>query len=410
MTRMPPEILTDAFFESMASSTLALDRAETLPPACYTDAAFYAFEKEALFNHEWLCVGRESWVKEPGDYFTTQIIDEPIVVARTRANELKAMSAVCQHRGMLVAEGRGNTRGFMCPYHHWVYGLDGKLVNAPAMERTCDFDKKAIALPTFKVETWLGFIFINFDAAAAPLAPRLANVAKAIAPYDLGACDGPPIMTGSFAWNWKVMFENNNDGYHANKLHGGPLHDFVPSELASFPESEPGDAGFLRFNGTLHPDASFNPTQKAVLPIFPGLQEVDRNRMTFANVPPTLSLVLGNDLVIYLILRATGPETMEQDTGVLVAPGAMDDPSFPHRLDMIMTSAGKIIAQDMHVDALVQVGLRSRFAPRGRYSWQEGAQGQFNRWMVPRYQQTWARTSGKARGPKSVAPKSLAAQ
>ncbi len=72
--------------------------------------------------------------------------------------------------------------------------------------------------------------------------------------------------------------------------------------------------------------------------------------MTFANVPPTLSLVLTSDLVIYLILRATGPETMEQDTGLLVAPGAMEDPAFPHRLEMIMTSAGKIIAQDMHVD------------------------------------------------------------
>jgi hypothetical protein len=57
---------------------------------------------------------------------------------------------------------------------------------------------------------------------------------------------------------------------------------------------------------------------------------------------------------------------------------------------MIMTSAGKIIAQDMHVDELVQVGLRSRFAVRGRYSWQEGAQVQFNRWLTPRYQKAWA--------------------
>ena len=393
---MTAGILTDAFFDSLDSSVIGLDRAETLPPACYTDAAFYEFEKEALFNHEWLCVGRESWVREPGDYFTTQIIGEPLIIARTRQNELKAMSAVCQHRAMLVAEGRGNTRGFVCPYHHWVYGLNGELINAPAMERTCDFDKKDVRLPALKVEVWLGFIFVNFDPDAAPLAPRLANVAEAIAAYDLQAAEGPPPMTGSFAWNWKVMFENNNDGYHANKLHQGPLHDFVPSELAVFPESEAADAGFLRFNGTTHADASFNPTQKAVLPIFPKLTEVDRNRMTFANVPPTLSLVLTNDLVIFLILRATGPETMEQDTGVLVAPGAMDDPSFPHRLDMIMTSAGKIIAQDMHVDALVQVGLRSRFATRGRYSWQEGAQGQFNRWTTPRYQETWRRLNGKA--------------
>jgi phenylpropionate dioxygenase-like ring-hydroxylating dioxygenase large terminal subunit len=386
---MQNHLLNDAFFSSLDSSTQALDRAETLPPACYTDASFYAFEKEALFSHDWLCVGRESWAMEPGDYFTTTIVNEPIVVARTRTGELKAMSAVCQHRAMLVAEGRGNTRGFVCPYHHWVYGLDGQLINAPAMERTCDFDKKSIALPSFKLEVWLGFVFVNFDPAAAPLAPRLKPVADAIANYDLANAEGPPVSTGKFAWNWKVMFENNNDGYHASKLHRGPLHDFVPSELASFPEAGPTDAGFLRYNGTTHADASFNPTQKAVLPIFPKLTEEDRGRMVFANVPPTLSLVMTCDLVIFLILRADGPESLEQDTGVLVAPGAMEDPAFEHRFGMIMASAMHIIAQDMHVDGLVQVGLRSRYAPRGRYSWQEGAQGQLNRWLVPRYQDAW---------------------
>jgi nitrite reductase/ring-hydroxylating ferredoxin subunit len=391
-----PELLSDGFFDSFETSLGGLDVAETLPAACYTDASFYEFEKEALFNHEWLCVGRADWVKAPGDYFTTQIVGEPIVVAHARDGVIRAMSSVCQHRSMLVAEGRGNARGFVCPYHHWVYGLDGRLVNAPAMERTCGFDKTAVRLPEFKVEAWLGFLFINFDPDAAPLAPRLAKVAEAIACYDLAGAECAQTMTGQFGWNWKVMFENNNDGYHASKLHQGPLHDFVPSELATFPPSEPADAGFLRFNDTLHPDASFNPTQRAVLPIFPKLSPTDRGRMTFANVPPTLSLVLTSDLVIFLILRATGPESMEQDTGILVAPGAMQDPAFSHRLEMIMTSAGKIIAQDMHVDALVQQGLRSRFARRGRYSWQEGAQGQFNHWLVPRYRAAWAAQKARA--------------
>ena len=388
---MKPSILDDAFFASLDSSVRDLSEAETLPPACYVDPGFYEFEKEAVFNHEWLCVGRESWVAEAGDYFTTSIIGEPILVARTRQGELVAMSSVCQHRGMLVAEGAGNTRGFLCPYHHWTYGLDGHLVNAPAMERTCDFDKRQVHLPRFKVEAWLGFIFINFDMDAAPLAPRLTAVEDAIACYGLAAADGPrPGAPARYAWNWKVMFENNNDGYHANKLHHGPLHDFVPSALAVFPELPADTAGYLRFNGTTHPDASFNATQKAVLPVFPALSPEDRGRMTFANVPPTLSLVLTSDLVIYLIVRADGPESLEMDTGVLVAPGAMEDPAFPHRMNMIMAAAGEIIAQDLHVDELVQKGLRSRFAPRGRYSWQEGAQLAFNAWLTPRYQACWA--------------------
>jgi phenylpropionate dioxygenase-like ring-hydroxylating dioxygenase large terminal subunit len=386
---MARHLLNDSFFETLESSDGDIATACTLPPACYTDDDFYRFEQEALFNHEWLCVGRQSQVSEPGDYFTTRIIGEPIIVVRNRAGEIRAMSAVCQHRAMLVAEGAGNTRGFVCPYHHWVYSLNGDLVNAPAMERTCDFDKKSVRLAAFKVELWQGFIFINFDPAAEPLAPRLSAVAAAIANFDLAHAQGGAPMTGQFPWNWKVMFENNNDGYHASKLHQGPLHDFVPSERAVFPDADPADAGFLRFNGTLHPDASFNPTQRAVLPIFPRLTDEDRSRMTFANIPPTLSLVMTSDLIIYLILRPMAVEAMEQDTGILVAPGAMDDPAFEHRAEMIMTSARKIIAQDMHVDELVQAGLRSRFAARGRYSWQEGAQGQLNRWLIRRYRQTW---------------------
>jgi len=353
-------LLNKEFFESLSSSTLPMGEAETLPPECYTDAGFYEFEKEALFNHEWLCTGRESWVSQPGDYYTTSIAGEPIIVVRTLKGDLRALSAVCRHRAMLVAEGSGNKRGFLCPYHHWSYSLDGSLTNAPAMEKTCNFDKSKFGLPSFQVEVWNGFVFVNLDADASPLAPRLEAVAEAIANYDLSNTEGEkPKPPPEFNWNWKVMFENNNDGYHANKLHRGPLHDFVPSERASFPDLPKDTAGYYRHNGTLHPDASFNATQKALLPIFPNLTEEDRNRMVFANIPPTLSLVMTSDMVIYLIVRATGPETLEMDTGVLVAPGAMREPSFDHCMKMNMAAANEIIAQDLHVDGLVQLCLRA---------------------------------------------------
>ncbi|MBB6252002.1 aromatic ring-hydroxylating oxygenase subunit alpha [Nitrospirillum iridis] len=390
---MKHSFLNDGFFNGLDSSALGVEAAETLPPLCYTDRDFYEFEKEALFNHEWLCVGRESWVKEAGDYFTTSIIDEPIVVARGRDGAIRAMSSVCQHRAMLVAEGQGNTRAFLCPYHHWSYGLDGQLIGAPAMEKTCNFDKKDIKLPQFKVEIWHGFIFVNFDLDAAPLAPRLAALEGVMAPYAMAGLNGPaPDRDIKFPWNWKVMFENNNDGYHANRLHGGALHDFVPSRLAAFPDDLPADtAGYYRTNGTLHADASFNPTQKAILPIFPALGEVERNRMLFVNVPPTLSLVITSDMVIYLILRADGAETHLMDQGYLVAPGALEDPLFDDKLAMNKHSTSAIIAQDLHVDEMVQVGLRSRHAIRGRYSWQEQAQREFNGWLVRRYKDTWDR-------------------
>ena len=382
--------LTDEFFEGLDSSVLPIEEAETLPPFCYTSEEFYRFEKEAIFNREWLCVGRVAQVSNPGDYFTTSMVGEPLIISRDLEGELRAMSAVCQHRAMLVAEGEGNARGFVCPYHHWTYALDGALRNGPAMDKTCNFNKSDVRLPALKLETWLGFLFVNFDLQAPPLSPRLKYVETAIERYDFTSAEEVgAAQTSKFPWNWKVMFENNNDGYHANRLHQGPLHDFIPSGKASFPELPDDTAGYLRYNGTLHADASFNATQKAILPVFPGLTNEDRHRVIFANIPPSLSLVLTSEMIIYLVVRATGPQANEMDVGELVAPGAQDDPGFPHRLEMIHSAAGKIMAQDQHVDQLVQVGLNSRFATRGRYSWQEGAQLDLNKWLVPRYKSCW---------------------
>src|SRR5271170_4028579 len=110
---MSPAILNDEFFDSFSISVLDISEAQSLPPACYVDAEFFEFEKKTLFFREWLCVGRESSVREPGDYFTAKHVGEPLVITRTKDGEVAAMSAVCQHRGMLVAEGKGHARGLI---------------------------------------------------------------------------------------------------------------------------------------------------------------------------------------------------------------------------------------------------------------------------------------------------------
>lgn len=389
-------ILTDQFFDSFESSIRDTVEADTLPPACYTDEEFFRFEKEALFYREWLCVGRAEWVENSGDYFTVTHANEPLVITRHRSGEIIAMSSVCQHRAMLVAEGKGNTRGFICPYHHWSYDLDGALIGTPAMGRTCNFDKKDHGLPRLKVELWHGFIFVNFDLEAAPLASRMTAIDEVVANYDFASLRGPEPMAQELAWNWKVQFENNNDGYHANRLHQG-LHDYIPSSLASFPEVEPGTAGYYRLNGSTHPHASFNPTEKAMFPIFPGLTQEEHNRLLFVNVPPTLSLVILNDVVIYIIMDARSASSHGLTFGSLYLPEAMEDPEFEAKRQINDEYTGHIVAQDMHVDLLIQQGLNSRFAPRGRYSWQEDAQRQFNQWLVERY---WAERD-RRRGPSS---------
>jgi phenylpropionate dioxygenase-like ring-hydroxylating dioxygenase large terminal subunit len=386
-------LLSDQFFDSLESSIRPTEEAETLPPECYTDEEFFRFEKEAIFYREWLCVGRAEWIENAGDFFTWTHANEPLVIARGRDGLINAMSAVCQHRAMLVAEGAGNARAFVCPYHHWTYDLDGKLVGAPAMNRTCNFDKAEAGLPRLQVEVWHGFIFVNFDPEAASLASRMGALEPVVANYELGRLRGPEPAKHEFAWNWKIQFENNNDGYHANRLHQG-LHDYIPSSLASFPEVPRGTAGYYRLNGSLHPHASFNPTEKALFPIFPRLSEEEQNRLLFVNLPPTLSLVVLNDVVIYLIMDARSASSHGLTFGSLYLPEALEDPAFEEKRRVNEEYTAQIVAQDLHVDLCVQQGLNSKFAPRGRYSWQEDAQRQFNLWLVDRYWGEWNRRRG----------------
>jgi hypothetical protein len=95
------------------------------------------------------------------------------------------------------------------------------------------------------------------------------------------------------------------------------------------------------------------------------------------------------DQITYMILRAISESELAMTRGWLVAPGVMQQPLFAEKLAIGQEAVRGIVAQDLHVDARVQIGLKSRFAVRGRYSWQECAQRDLNGWLVPRYQRAW---------------------
>jgi len=246
---------------------------------------------------------------------------------------------------------------------------------------------------------------ISDDHGGAPplvpwLAPAMSTAWRgwvvtslALPAYHLAEADerSTPSEPRKEPWNWKVRYENSNDGYHANRLHAGPVHNCVPSALARFPELPPDIAGYFRYNGTTHQDCSFNPTLRATLPIFPDLTIEERNRFLFMCVPPTLTFNCSSDIVNFNLFAIDGPCEMSSRRGFLVAPGAMRQPLFEERLNTIVATNTSIVEQDRHVDKLVQIGLQSKFAIRGRYSWQEQSQRELNCWIVQRYQATWKR-------------------
>ena len=152
----------------------------TLPPSFYTSADWLQHETEALLRREWLCLCRVDEIPRAGNYITRELLGEPLLIVRDRENALRVLANVCRHRNMPVAEGSGQARLFVCPYHAWSYNLDGSLLNAPYMD---DVDKSACSLPLYRSEIWQGFVFVNLDGEADALTPRLQGLDAILANY-----------------------------------------------------------------------------------------------------------------------------------------------------------------------------------------------------------------------------------
>jgi phenylpropionate dioxygenase-like ring-hydroxylating dioxygenase large terminal subunit len=383
--------LTPELLASFDRSVVDVAAAVTMPPEIYTSPEFLDFERRAVFANEWLCVGRSSRIPNVGDYYAATVNNEQIIVCRAKDGSVHAFSAICQHRGMQVADDTGNCSKFTCAYHLWSYDLTGRLLGAPAMERTEGFDKADFPLPPLKVELWQGFVFVHFDLNAAPLGPTLATYEPYVLNYDLETAFCPGTFTlRDLPWNWKVMFENFNDGYHANKLHH-TIQDFCPSELAAFPVDfdEASSNVVFRTNGYTHIDGGFNATTKAILPIFPKLTEEERWRSTFALMPPTLCFGTAPDQAFFFIVHPKTADTIDLEIGYLFDPAAITHPMFDHLYAINDAGVQVFVTQDQNATTKVQRGMHSRFAARGRYSWQEASHVQFNRWLVKRYRQHW---------------------
>ena len=387
--------------EELRKSKGSYKNAIGLPPEVYVDPAFYDFEIETVFSHEWLCVGREEQIQKVGDYFSTSFAGEPIILVRNSESEIRAMSAICPHRGMCVTADlelsdeeilnqpklkSGNARYFRCPYHWWVFDLEGQLTGAPEMNKTDIFDPSVSGLSQIAVEVWNGFIFVNFDFDAKPLAPSLGKLDNFVSNYRLSELKtvDPAVIT-DVPFNWKIMIENFMEMYHNSRLHKG-IHDFAPSSSAWYSDVEPEDGAMFGFNSTLEKDGGFNPTYKTLFPILPNLTDEDRGRVMFALVPPSLLIGLQPDSAFWFVVNPTGPETLDLSMGYLFPEESLEVPLFADLLEAAIQGVGYFNRQDMPTNVAAQLGMRSRFASRAKYSWQEAVIPQFNSWLVNRYE------------------------
>ena len=227
--------LIDTLTKSLSTP---LEEARGLPPQAYLSEEFYELELEYLFRRDWVCIGREQEAENPGDYFTIELASEPLLIVRDTDNRLRALSNVCRHRYMQVVTGQGNAARLSCPYHGWSYRLDGSLMAATNMSESRILDKDNCRLPEVKLETWLGFIFVNLDSGAAPLAPRLQELGARLAPYHIDKMRISSMYDEIWEGNWKLIMENNAEAHHHRTLHPQTLQPWMPGDDSHCGEDE----------------------------------------------------------------------------------------------------------------------------------------------------------------------------
>lgn len=193
-----------------------LDGTRTLPWAWYADPAVLQLERERIFRTSWQYVGHAGDVPEPGSFAATRVGDVPVVVVRDYEGELRAFLNVCRHRGSIVCSGSGRRATLQCPYHAWTYGLDGTLRSAPRADETAPHEE--LGLVPLALETWGPFVFVNPDAAAAPLAETLGDLLDEL---PLDGLSFHHRVEYELASNWKIACENFLECYHCPVAHPG---------------------------------------------------------------------------------------------------------------------------------------------------------------------------------------------
>jgi choline monooxygenase len=193
--------------------------AETMPTWCYTSPAFYRREVERIFHKVWNFLGAADRLAGPGDYFTLDFAGVPLIVLRDRDGELRAFANSCRHRGSMLLEGSGNCRVIVCPYHSWSYHLDGSLGGAPEMQQTHGFDPDRHSLVPLRIDSWGGFLFVNFAADAPPLADYLGDLPEKVGPYRLADMACSRRKEYVMECNWKLFVENAKESYHIATVH-----------------------------------------------------------------------------------------------------------------------------------------------------------------------------------------------
>jgi phenylpropionate dioxygenase-like ring-hydroxylating dioxygenase large terminal subunit len=208
-----------------------------IPTDRYISRDYAERERELVWKRVWQFVAREDELPEPGDWKTYVIYDQSYIVVRGKDGKIRGFVNACRHRGnILCRDEKGNTARFTCPYHLWSFDLEGQLrsVLRPDLAGNIADRKDEFGLLEVPVETFAGWVWLNPDVNAAPLADFFgAELMDLLAPYHLDQMVPVMDVRETIECNWKVVIDAFSEGYHIQGIHPELLKVIVIDDTSS---------------------------------------------------------------------------------------------------------------------------------------------------------------------------------
>ena len=369
---LPANLFDSTHYEDVRRPLI---EASTLPSWCYTSEAFYQREVEQIFLKQWNFAGRLDEIPDSGDYMSLDFCGESVIVIRGKDDVVRAFANVCRHRSAKLLEGRGRCRTIVCPYHSWVYDLDGTLLRMKGMEQTAGFDPAENGLIPLQVESWAGFLFVSFANDVMPLEEHLGDMTEQYASYRFADMLCVRRRSYDLKCNWKLYIENAMEDYHTATVHKDSIgnQDCVPVSTKG-----QWAAIHLEAADTIAVLTEDNTT----LPHIENLSGLAAKGTYFSVIYPGTFFATHQDCMWWLQLLPHAPDRTTVVIGSCFPRSSIAREDFAREVLKYYARWDKALPEDNAISERQQQGLNSRSSRPGRLSYYEPCVHAIANWVL----------------------------
>ena len=369
---LPANLFDSTHYEDVRRPLI---EASTLPSWCYTSEAFYQREVEQIFLKQWNFAGRLDEIPDSGDYMSLDFCGESVIVIRGKDDVVRAFANVCRHRSARLLEGRGRCRTIVCPYHSWVYDLDGTLLRMKGMEQTAGFDPAENGLIPLQVESWAGFLFVSFANDVMPLEEHLGDMTEQYASYRFADMLCVRRRSYDLKCNWKLYIENAMEDYHTGTVHKDSIgnQDCVPVSTKG-----QWAAIHLEAADTIAVLTEDNTT----LPHIEKLSGLAAKGTYFSVIYPGTFFATHQDCMWWLQLLPHAPDRTTVVIGSCFPRSSIAREDFAREVLKYYARWDKALPEDNAISERQQQGLNSRSSRPGRLSYYEPCVHAIANWVL----------------------------